>query len=163
MLELLDRLLAEDSAQQEALEQESNQLDSQLEALVAQLTRAEAGQAAKESLEKKVREESEKTAALAELAAALTVAQATIPEQECLGKEITELELLLPTYDELDSKVRSRATKATALSAVEEAQQAEQEKHGALTGELEALREERKALESAAADKEKLLLSLIHI
>ena len=34
VLELLDRLLAEDSAQQEALEQESNQLDSQLEALV---------------------------------------------------------------------------------------------------------------------------------
>lgn len=157
VLELLNRLLAEDFAQQETLEQEEKQLNSRLEALVAQLTRAEAGQTAKESLEKKVREEAEKTAALAELAAALTAAQATIPEQERLGKEITELELLLPTYDELDIRVRSRAAKATALFAVEEAQQAEQEKHGALTGELEALREERKALESAAADKEKLL------
>lgn len=157
VLELLNRLLAENFAQQETLEQEEKQLNSRLEALVAQLTRAEAGQTAKESLEKKVREEAEKTAALAELAAALTAAQATIPEQERLGKEITELELLLPTYDELDIRVRSRAAKATALFAVEEAQQAEQEKHGALTGELEALREERKALESAAAGKEKLL------
>ena len=38
---------------------------------------------------------------LEQLSAALTTAQATKPEQEDLARQITALELFLPTYDEL--------------------------------------------------------------
>ena len=67
---------------------------------VAQRASAETFQAAKRSLEAKLREEAEKNAIWQRLSAALDAAQATIPKQESLGKEITELELQLPAYDE---------------------------------------------------------------
>ena len=154
--ELLEQLLQEDAAQQAALVQESQQLDAQLEELVSQLTKAEASQAAKTALDDKLREAAEKTQSLDQLAAALAAAQATLPEQENLGRQITALELLLPSYDELEEKSKDRKDKEHALAAAAEAQKTGQERKRALAGELEAQEEERRALASAAAEKEKL-------
>ena len=124
---------------------------------VAQLASAETFQAAKRSLEAKLREEAEKNAILQRLSSALDAAQATIPKQESLGKEITELELQLPSYDELEGKLQERSARVSALAAVETAKRSEKEKQLTLSGALEALRAERKTLEFSTVEREKLL------
>ena len=154
--ELLTRLLSEDTAQQEALNIETQQLDKQLETVVAQLTRAAAYETAKRSLAEKKAKEQEQAERLAQLKEQLTAAQATQPEQERLGKQITALELLLPSYDELDNKTKALAGKQKELAQAEAAQKRAQENAAALTEALAALREERRGLESAAAEREKL-------
>lgn len=154
--ELLERLLAEDAARQEKLETQAQQLETRLETAVAQLARAEAYRGAKRSLEVKTAEEKEKSAALEQLAAALAQAQATAPEQERLTGEIAALELLLPAYDELSGKQRELAEKEAALKRAEAAQKAAQNDRTLLTEALTSLREERKALETVAAEQEKL-------
>ena len=124
---------------------------------VAQLASAETFQAAKRSLEAKLREEAEKNAILQRLSSALDAAQATIPKQESLGKEITELELQLPSYDELEGKLQERSARVSALAAVETAKRSEKEKQLTLSGALEALQAERKTLEFSTVEREKLL------
>ena len=154
--ELLAKLLAEDTEQQERMDTQAQQLDQQLEIVVAQLTRAEAYQSANASLEEKTAQEKEKTADLEQLAQALVVAQATIPEQENLGKEIAALELLLPFYDELEQKKADLAEKETMLGREIVTQTTAQDNTVTLTETLAALRGERMKLESAAAEKERL-------
>lgn len=154
--ELLGRLLAEDSAQQTKLEEQAEHLDKQLQTVVAQSTRAEAYQTAKTSLDAKLAEEKEKTSVLERLAESLAAAQATLPEQEQLGKDITALELLLPSYDELETRRRELSDKETARKAAEANQESAQEKKTVFNEELAVLREERRTLESASAEKEKL-------
>ena len=154
--ELLEKLLAEDTSQQTKLEEQTEQLDKQLETVVAQLTRAEAYQTAKTSLETKSSEEKDKAASLEQLARLLSAAQATLPEQEQLGKDITALELLLPSYDELETKRRELSDKETARKAAEANQESAQEKKTVFNEELAVLRKERSTLESASAEKERL-------
>ena len=154
--ELLEKLLAEDTALQKKLDEQSEQLEKQMEAVVAQLTRAQAYQAAKDALAGKTAEEAAKTAALKQLAEALLAAQATVPEQERLGKEITTLELLLPAYDELEAKRGELSRKETAAQAAAAAQETAQAGKMALSEELAVLRQERSGLESASAEKEML-------
>ena len=153
---LLNSLLQEDTAQQEAQEQAAGQIDANLEELVSQLTKAKACLTAKAALEHKLQEESEKSASLEQLSAQLAAAQATLPEQERLGRQVTELELLLPSYDELDAKVKDHVMKDGALACTAEELETEQQRHSALSEELNALKEERQALESTSAEREKL-------
>ena len=156
VLTLLEKLLTEDRAQENHLEEAAHQQDEQMDALVAQLTRAEAYQAAKQALEIKATEEQKKTATLEQLAAALAAAQETLPEQECLGKEITSLELLLPSYDELERKSRDLADKQSALRKENAAETNAAAHKATLEEDLIAHKDERKALESVSAEKELL-------
>lgn len=153
---LLNGLLQEDVAIQECLCCELAELDEQLEEIVAQLTKASAYQAAKQTLTEKTAQEAAKSTALEQLSAALSAAQATVPEQEAIGKQITAMELLLPTYDELDAKAKEQKNKEKALSDAITAQENARQRSAALTDELAALKEERKGLESVRAEMEKL-------
>ena len=156
VLELLEQLLSEDTVRQETLDRQTQQLEEQLETVVAQLTRAQAYHSAQTALRKKTREEREQSAALEELSAALTAARDTIPQQEQLGREITALELLLPSYDELERRSQELAEKEKALKREQLAQRTAQENSAALTEALNELCGERRALESAALEKEQL-------
>ena len=152
---LLARLLEEDTAAQETLAGQLSHLDQQLETVVAQLTKAAAYQAAKRSLAEKAAQEAEKAASLEQLSAALSAAQRTVPEQESLSRQITSMELLLPSYDELDVKTGQRVKKETALSNAAAAQDTAQQRSAALAAEVAALKEERAGLESVSAETEK--------
>ena len=154
--ELLEKLLEEDTVRQKKLDEQSRQLEKQMETLVTQLTRAEAYQTAKTSLEQKSTEEKGKVASLNQLAENLSAAQATLPEQERLGKEIASLELLLPSYGELETKHSELSGKESARKAAESERESAQKSTVALSEELAALREERSTLESASAEKERL-------
>ena len=154
--ELLEKLLEEDASQQEKLNERSAQMDVQMESVVAQLTRAEAYQTAKKSLDEKTADEREKSADLERLGAELTAARATVPEQEQLSRDITALELLLPSYDELETKRKDLSEKENAIKTAVTAQENAQSSKTALREELNTLQEERKTLDSASVEKEKL-------
>ena len=156
MQTLLEQLLAEDADAQESLGKQLTELDGQLEAIIAQLTKAEAYQAAKQSLTSKTAQEEAKAAALKQLSAALTAAQAMKPEQEALARQITAMELLLPTYDELGAKLGEQKVKEKALTDAVSAQDTAQQQSASLTSEVSALRDERKGLEAVSAETEKL-------
>ena len=154
--ELLEKLLVEDTTQQEKLNGRSAQLDAQMETVVAQLTRAEAYQTAKKSLDEKTTEEKGKSVDLERLSAELTAARDTVPEQEQLSRNIAALELLLPSYDELDEKRKELSEKESSIKAAVDVQENAQSSKTTLTEELNTLRGECKTLESASAEKEKL-------
>lgn len=97
VMELLAKLLAEDEKTQNSLVAELVDVETRLEAVNAQLTQAEAYKKAKKALTENQGKEIEKTTALEDAKTALDAAQDTVPEQEKLGKQITEIELLLPS------------------------------------------------------------------
>lgn len=156
VLELFDSLLQEDADAEAALEAQLVEFDTQLEHFAAKLTQAQAYQNAKCALQQSEQAEKEQASELAKAQAALEAAQASIPEQEELGKQITQLELLMPSYDELDGKNAALSKVEIELRQTENAQKTAQETREQLTQELGALREEQKNLEQVGAEKEKL-------
>ena len=157
VMELLDKLLAEDGKTQDALAAKLAKVEKRLEEINVQLTKAEAYTKAKNSLAENQEKEVTQISALEAATQALEAAQATIPEQEALSKQITEIELLLPSYDELTAKNTELDNKKIDLSCAQDVEKAAQEAIASLTNELTALKAERKELESVSAEKEKLI------
>lgn len=156
ILELLHKLLREDENAQSALEGDLKDLESHMETLTSQITQAKAYQSAKESLRQQEISEGEQIAALDQANTDLAAAQATVPEQESLGKKITQIELLLPSYDELDKLKNSLSNEETSLTAAQDGESSAQKRKGELAAEIAQLKSEQKALANVAAEKEKL-------
>ena len=156
VMELIGKLLQEDQDIQAALDGELTEAEKQIEKLTLQLTQAQAYRSAKAALLKNRETEKEKAAALELAQAALTKAQAAVPEQEALGKRIMEVELLLPSYDELEEKTAELAKMGRELAENLEAQSAAQRRKELLSKEITALKEEHRTLETVGADREKM-------
>ncbi len=157
VMELLEKLLAEDRKEQELCTAQLTEVEARAEAMGAILTRAEAHAKAKALLAVNEQQEMEKAAALAAAQTALTAAQATVPEQETYRKQITELELLLPSYEELQAKARELAEVQNGLTDAKETESTAQAAIMALTDALTAMQAQRKALETVGTEKEKKL------
>ena len=157
VMELLERLLEEDADAQQRLTERLAQTDAQMETVVAQLTRANAYQQTKQALARNQEAETEKAAALERAQGALAEAQEGLTEQETLGKQIAAIELLLPSYDELEGKVSELARKERAVEDAVRVQETARKDSAALTAEVASLKEERRALESIGVEKEKLM------
>ena len=156
VMELLDKLLTEDGQVQETLSAKLTEVEKRLEEVNAQLTKAEAYSKAKTSLAENQAKEEEKVAALKVAQEVLAAAQETLPEQELLGKQINEIDLLLPSYDELSEKAIDLSKNQTDLETAQNAEKTAQESILSLTGEITAMKAERKELDSVSAAKEKL-------
>ena len=156
VMELFGKLLREDCDAESLLDTQLTETESELEMISARLTQAESYAAAKKSFADNEKTEADQIAALQTAQAALSEAQATIPEQDALGRKITEIELLLPSYDELDTKSAALTGIETNLSSARTAQQDALSGKAALSAEIEALKAEKKLLANAAAEKEKL-------
>ena len=156
VMELLDKLLTEDGQMQETLSAKLTEVEKRLEEVNAQLTKAEAYSKAKTSLAENQAKEEEKVAALKVAQEVLAAAQETLPEQELLGKQINEIDLLLPSYDELSEKTTDLSKNQTDLETAQNAEKTAQESILSLTGEITAMKAERKELDSVSAAKEKL-------
>ena len=156
VMELFEKVLDEDSDTQDALESQLAEVEKQFELISIQLTQAQAYADAKAALA--TQEAAEKTQAAEADAAqsALEEARATIPQQEELAKQITQIELLLPTYDELEQKESDLKKAEDKLSAAKIAQKSAQNSKDAFSAELIQLKDELKTLDGAAAEKEKL-------
>ena len=156
VMELLCKLLTEDRDAQDSLAAKLAEVEKRLEEINAQLTKAEAYAKAQNSLAENQTKEAEKAAALKAAQEALAAAQATVPEQETFGRQITEINLLLPSYDELSAKATELGRKQLDLVNAQNAENAAKHSIRALTGEIISMKAERKGLDSVSAAKEKL-------
>lgn len=156
VMELLRTLLAEDQKEESQLEAALDTVEKALEQITSQLTQAEAYEAAKTALAKRVADEAALSAQLEIARDALSAAQETVPEQEGLQSRITETELLLPSYDELDTHTAALAAAQTDLAGAHAAQESAAKEKNNLTTEITGLRTEQKDLADVSAEKEKL-------
>lgn len=160
VIELFRTLLEQDQQAELALEAELAAVEKELEQITSQLTQAEAYEAAKTALAERVAEETMLTVALETAKAALDAAQKTVPEQEKLQSKIAEMELLLPSYDELDTHTAALAAAQTDLAGAHAAQESAAKEKNDLTIGITELRAEQKDLADVSAEKEKLAARL---
>ena len=157
IMELFDRILQEDRSAQTELDTRLSDLEQELEQVSTQLTQAQAHDAAKKSLADCEADRQDQIAALEIARTALAEAQSTIPEQDALAKQITQIELLLPAYDELDTKQSKLAKAGRSLSAAQDTAASADSKRTALADEIADLKAELKTLAATDAEKEKLI------
>lgn len=160
VMELLRTLLEQDRQAELTLEAELAAAEKELEQITSQLTQAEAYEAAKTALAKRVADEAALSAQLEIARDALSAAQETVPEQEGLQSRITETELLLPSYDELEVYTAALAAAQTDLAGAHAAQESAAKEKNNLTTEITGLRAEQKDLADVSAEKEKLAAQL---
>ena len=153
---LFEKLLEEDRAAEAGLDAQLSLVEAQSEQLAAQLTQAELYEKTKSELAKKADEEALCAEKLAQAQATLDAAQAASAGQELFGKRIAEIDLLLPSYDELAQKAAALEAAEAALSKAQAAQQTLQSRKSALADEISALKAEQAALSDTAAEKERL-------
>ncbi len=156
VLELLDKLLDEDRAAEGAFVEQLSAVEGQLEQLTARLAQAESRQAAEKDLKTQQLARQEKETLLEQTRQALAEAREKISLTESLDKEIAEVELLLPSYDELAKKLTAQTAAQKQLTAAEAAQRTAEQTRAALETEIAQLKTEQKSLENIAAQKEKL-------
>ncbi|MEF2836336.1 MAG: SMC family ATPase, partial [Oscillospiraceae bacterium] len=124
---LFERVLSEDRTRETHLERQLAEVETEMEQVSAQLTQAEADGAAKKSLTENINAETQQISALAQAQAALDGALATVPEQETISKNITRIELMLPSYDELETKTAALADTEKKVAAARKLQQRAQQ------------------------------------
>ena len=111
-------------------------------------------------LAERVAEEAALSAQLEIARDALSAAQETVPEQEGMQSRITETELLLPSYDELEAYRAARAAAQAELAKAQTTQENAVKEKNDLTTEITGLRTEQKDLADVSAEKEKLAAQL---
>ena len=156
VMELLEKLLAEDTALRESQDVALAEVEARAEQISVELTRAQSHRKAKEDLEQKRAEEVCRMTSLVDAEARLAEAQAQAPEQEHLQRKITEIQLLLPTYDALEAKAQTVLQKERALFKDEAERTRLLTEKDRLTKAVAELKEEQKSLESLGAEKEKM-------
>ena len=160
VIELFRTLLEQDRQAELALEADLAAVEKELEQITSQLTQAEAYESAKTVLAERVAEEAALSAQLEIARDALSAAQETVPEQEGLQSRITETELLLPSYDELEAYRAARAAAQAELAKAQTTQENAVKEKNNLTTEITGLRTEQKDLADVSAEKEKLAAQL---
>lgn len=158
VMELLDKLLQEDTATQNALNTQLEEIEHHIEAVTTQLNQAKLYLAAEKSLEEKLTAQKEESARLEQARIALSAAQAAIPEQESLQKQAAAIELMLPSYDQLDTKIHDLSSLEQKLDHALFSRKTMLERSQNLSREIAAHKEERTALEAVRIEKEKLAL-----
>lgn len=156
VMELLEKLLSEDGALQAALEEQSGQLNGELEQTAAKLLQARSYEAARRSLADLTQTKTFQKEQLGRADEAFLQAQAQAPEQEKLAKRIMELDLLAPSYEELDVVVQEQTRTRKALDAVRRDLHSATQIKQTLTEELEILQLEQSTFVNPEAEKEKL-------
>lgn len=160
VMELLRTLLAEDQKEESQLEAALDTVEKALEQITSKLTQAETYETNKAVLAKRVAEEAMLTVAFETAKATLDAAQKTVPAQEKIQSKIAEMELLLPSYDELDTHTAALAAAQTDLAGAHAAQESAAKEKNDLTTGITELRAEQKDLADVSAEKEKLAAQL---
>ena len=156
VMELFACLLQQDRQAEAKLEMQMAETEGAAEHILAQVKEAQLRAAAKESLAAQEAAEKSRTEALQAAQQTLNAAQNTVPEQEAVSKAVTQIDLLLPTYDELEARMSALADVQGKCTAAETVRQTAEARKTALTEEIAALKTEQTLLADAAAEKEKL-------
>ena len=153
---LLDALLQEDSAAQEALMQATAENEALLEDVNAKLTQAGLYEKAQRDLVAHKEAEALTEQQRSQAQEALNAARETLPQQEQLAKEITKLELLLPQYDAVEQKAADFAKRKKELQTATTASATAEQRKAELSSKIETVRAERKTYETVGAEKERI-------
>ncbi len=156
IMELFGKLLDEDSQEYSALDKHLAVVEAKLEGVTAQLAKSEAYKKAKTALEENRRTNAQKTGLLENAAEELKAAQETVSEQELLQKKITEIEISLPAYDELNKKIQELEQKRIRFKEAESSFAKLMQAKEKLEKELETIKTQRAELENAGAETERL-------
>lgn len=156
VMTLFEALLQEDKAAYTQLDIRLEALEQQSERLTAALSRATAYQNAKAALARNEAAEQERLSQLKHAQEALNAARSSAGEQEEFGRRIAKIELLLPSYDELEAQTRGLSQKQNALTAARTDQDSARNQHSALSNEIAQLKSEQNSLENIRAEQEKL-------
>lgn len=156
VMELLRNLLDEDAQAQNKLTVEEQRIDTETEKVVALLAKATAYANAKRALDSNEQAEREKAQALIQAEAALTAARNTQPQQDALTGQISDIEHLLPAYDELEEWTKELRGKQAELRRTQNVMEAARGNAEQLTAEVATLKAERRALENVGAEKAEL-------
>ncbi len=157
VMTLFETLLMTDRDTQMQLDARLAQNETELENISAQVAQAETWAAAKRSIEDNEKLESAQVRTLEAAEAELDKVRATIPEQEAIAKSISEIEHMLPSYDELTHNTDALRDVRRKIEYAKTDQQTLETRKAALTQEIAALREEQASLTTAAAEKERLV------
>ena len=151
----LKQLISEDTANEEALTKETEDIEKQETALTKLLTKAGTWDTARTSLETANHELNEKNKLTETLHIKTEEARKKAQQAEGLHKEIGELTAKLPAYRELDEKEEAHKRLETELQTDGESLKKAEEKAKEKASEQSKLETERKSLENAAAEKVK--------
>ena len=154
--ELLDHLLEEDHRREENLAAQSTRLDEQIRQVIARQTRVQAWQRSADTLRQHQTREAEQAAALVLLEGELAAARETEAEQEQLAREITAMELAMPVYDQWEEKCRALSEYTAAKDTLEMTRDDTASRSESLRELIDAKKAERKELEAAGEEKERL-------
>ncbi len=154
---ILAQLIDYEETCEMALELDIAADEKKLESVVELLTQAAEREKCLSAAEATKAAIKEKAALEKECAAALEAEKAKQPQQELLLRKIAELDVLLPSCDELDKLSETLKKSKTELEETEKAAREESASREVLCRELEELRQEREVLQSSQAEKEKLL------
>ncbi len=156
VMELFRQLLQEDRQAETQLDSKLLAIETEIGTLSTTLAQAEAHAKAKKALADTEAAEQVQAAALTAAQTDLEAAQATVPEQNTLSKTITEIDLLLPSYDELDAKHVALIVAEQRIVNAQTAQQTAHHRKTTLVEEIATLKTEQQRLEGAAAEKVEL-------
>ena len=157
VMSLFETVLEEDGSARDALTAQLAGIEDRISANTAALTQARAYENTKNTLSQNEKQEVIQAAALEQANTALAAAEATLPRQEELTKQIAGLELLLPAYDEVEQSEQALAQKKRSLTLTQAQAETAGRNKEALDTTLAGLKEEQKSLEQAGADREKLM------
>lgn len=157
VLDLLEQVIGEDSRTQQKLSTELAGVEQQMELVVSALTQAAEQEKQRQALASCEKELALQSLRLVQLKQLLSQAEDRLPEQESISREITRLELILPDYTQIGQKTAALQTLQRNLRRAQQEQEELSRSELLLTSEIAQLKQLRTALESAAADKERLL------
>ncbi|MBQ8067432.1 MAG: SMC family ATPase [Solobacterium sp.] len=157
---VLDKLIANDKAQYNALKETSDDLNKQSDELTKILTEAEARRNAKKELASLKAQLKERNGSLKSLEAARTTQAARKPDVQKLRDEIAKESVVLPEYTELDEKTKHSVKLRNQLAETETSISVSDTQIKQLEAEIAQLKKEAETLSSADAalvKKESLL------
>lgn len=157
IIDLVEKLVYEDSKAETALQKEIAEVEKKLETVNANLGKLEEYEKAKTS--RKATEESLKAllVELETLKKSLDAARSRGDQREAASKELAAIEAELPQYDELESRTTEKKQLEEKLEQLRaEAKKAASEIEGEIT-RLEEMKAERKSLEGSGEQRGNLL------
>ena len=155
-VELLGKLISQDTDAQIALTKDLELIDQKLEIVNSNLGKLEARKNAKAAMEKAQQEKNAEQARSALLKAELERQKANAPEIEKKGDEKAQVEAELPRYDALDALAKEIGSRQRILEQKCSEQSDTLARHTQAASELETMKGELKELAGAGEARQKL-------
>lgn len=155
-LALLDKLIREDEAAEQAVEENKGKLQKELDAVKASVNKAEDVIKAKADLEKNTTDLSAELANQKQLSEKVDAEKAKQPEIEKLREQVAAIKVLLPDYDELSNKHSVFDKNKTDIESFSGTITTTEASIKTVESEIASLTEEVKSLEKASEEKIKL-------